>query len=371
MDPVFSSQLSWARPRGLNLNQKLERRSVNGLSGMYATGAIAAGELLASFPEDALLKATGKSFRQEKESNWLEWIYRAAKEYQKAESEYSGIFEGFEPLDNMKDYSSYFCSDDELTTLKEMSPILHRWILDANRKANYVVTTLQKHDPEIDRDLILTVYLNLRSRGFNPQGVVPVLDQFNHSDAFGQSSVTENGRISFYSKKDYRADEQVFISYGTKDLYKHAIHYNYFDPSGVHFIEFGRKSIQSADGEIGAKLYTHLKKFFKIEKLNNNGQNVFLVNDPTVMLSEHGLSEGLVKLLKEACRTRLPNTASEQELMQHAAHYFVYLIEQQLRTNRVETIPASKITARLARFHELLIKEKQILLLHRKKTLGG
>ena len=371
MDAVFASQLSWAAPKGLSINKNLERKCVNGLSGMYATGQISSGDLLASFPEASLLKSTGKKFRKEKESNWLEWIYNAATEYRKPNSKYSGIFEGFEKLGDMKTYSSYFCSDTEEATLKEMSPLLHRWILDANRKADYVVETLQKYDPQLDRDLILTIYLNLRSRGFNPQGIVPVLDQFNHSDAYGQSSVAEKGNIAFYSKKDYLAGEQVFISYGTKDLYKHAIHYNYFDPNGIHFIEFGRKCIQSADGEIGARLFRHLNQFFKLEKLESNGQTVFLVNDQSVVLSEHGLSDGLVQFLKESCRTRLPSNAPDQTLMQHAAQYFVYLIDQQLRTNRVETVNSSKITERLSRFQQLLIKEKQILLLHRKKTMGN
>lgn len=370
MDSVFASQLEWALPRGLILNNNIQRKCVDGLYGMYATSDLGANELLASFPEENLLKVDKKSSKLEGEQFWLSWVKSAAKEYKKQNSDYKGVFLGFEALDEMRTYSSYFCDEDELRTIQNMSPVLHRWVTNANAKADEVVTALQKEDPRLDREIILTIYLNIRSRGFNPQGVVPVLDQFNHSDIHGQGSVSEAGRIALYTKRPYKAGEQIFISYGPKDLYKHAIHYNYFDPAGTHLIEFGRKSIQSAEGEVGKKLHGHLRKHFKIKTFESEEHQYFLIADDSVILTEYGLTNGLIKFLKEACRCRLPKNVTEQELMKHAAQYFVYLADQQIRMNRVEAISKELITPRLERFYNLLVKERQILLLNMRKVTG-
>ena len=343
MDAVFSEQLKWAKPRGLILNKNLERRSVDGLFGMYTTGDISSNELLASFPEDKLIRANKKSTKGDEEQFWLNWIKVAAEEFTNPKSDYTGVFLGFEKLEDMKDYSSYFCDEDELETIQNMSPVLHRWVVNANAKAKSVIDSLLKTDSSLDKDTILTIYLNIRSRGFNPQGVVPVLDQFNHSDIHGQGSVSESGSIAFYSKRAYKSGEQVFISYGPKDLYKHAIHYNYFDPSGTHLIEFGRKSIQSAEGGVGQTLYRHLNKHFKLQTMHSDGHKCFFVADDSVILTEYGLTDALKKFLKEACRCRLPKNTSEQEIMRHATQYFVYLIDQQLRMNRAHTIAKEAI----------------------------
>ena len=171
-----------------------------------------------SSPEH-LLKGGTNDFKGEPENFWLSWILAAANEIDNPTSKYAGIFYGFEKLKDLKTYSSYFCSPQELATLKAMSPLLHRWVLNANAKADYVVDKLQKKNPSLSTDTILTIYLNVRSRGFHPQGVVPVLDQFNHSDLHGQTSVTEDDKICFYAKRAYSAGEQVFISYGPKDLF--------------------------------------------------------------------------------------------------------------------------------------------------------
>lgn len=370
MDSVFSSQLEWATPRGLYFDKSLERKAIDGIYGIYATAPIKAGTLLASFPEENLLKGPNTGFERDPERFWLRWMKTAIKEFNNPNSEYSGIFLGFETLEDMKSYSSYFCTEEELDTLKAMNPVLHSWVENANAKADHFIAALLQDDPTLSSDTILTIYLNLRSRGFHPQGVVPALDQFNHSDLHGQTSTTEDGTICFYTKRDYSAGEQVFISYGPKDLYKHAINYNYFDPGGPHIIEFGRRTVQPAEGELGKTLLKHLKKFFKVQELNHNGLNVQFVDDASVILTDYGVSEGLVKFVQEACRCRLPMNTDERELMRQTKLYFGYLLDEQIKVNHVGEVDTQRVTPRLQRFYDLLVKEKEILLQNKKRFVG-
>jgi hypothetical protein len=272
------------------------------------------------------------------------------------------FFSGFELLEDMRGYSSYFCSNEELAILQKMNPLLLRWVLDAKRKADETTKKIQSHDPSLDSELLLTIYLNYRSRAFHPQGIVPVLDQFNHSDQFGQPNVLENGKLAIYVKKDCNVGEQVFISYGPKDLYSHAIHYNYYDPMGLHLVEFIRKTIQSVQNEYDKYLLMHLKKFFKVSEFSNQGQKGFFVSDPSVLLIDQAPSQGLVTYLKESCRVRLGPKASEQELMKAAADLFVFLIDRQLQINQVHQIQESQVPNRLKRFYHLLNKERDMLL---------
>lgn len=367
----FQKQYDWAHARGLFLHPELERKSENGIYGMYATSPIDAHTLLASFPINQLLINKNKPFKEDSEYIGLNWIHAAALAIKNNIDEYSGIFCGFEKLEDMRNYSSYFCSDEELKLLQKMSPLLLRWILDAKRKADDTIKKIQLLDSSLDSELLLTIYLNYRSRAFHPEGIVPVLDQFNHSDQFGQPNTLENGNILLYTNKAYIPGEQVFISYGPKDLYSHAIHYNYFDPNGLHLVEFGRKTIQSVQNNDDKALLLHLKKFFTISEFTNNGQSGFFVSDPSVLLIDKAPSQGLVSYLKESCRVRIGAHASDQELMRAAAELFLFLIDRQLQMNQVHLVKESDVPERLKRFYHALNKEKEMLLANRALITGG
>lgn len=367
----FLKAVDWAKARGLFLHPGLERKSVNGVFGMYATSPIAANTLLASFPIDKLLELSNKPFKEDAEDVGLNWIYTAALEIKNGSKTYSGIFSGFESLDKMRNYSSYFCSNDELTLLQKMSPTLLRWVLDAKRKADDSINKIQAYDPSLDKELLLTIYLNYRSRAFHPLGIVPVLDQFNHSDQFGQENTLKDGKLIIYAKKDCEIGEQVFISYGLKDLYSHAIHYNYYDPNALHLVEFGKKTLQSIQNEQDQALLNHLKTIFKVREFTSQGKKGFFVSDPSVLLINNAPSQGLVTYLKESCRVRIGAQAAEQDLMRAAAELFVFLIDRQLQTNQVHLVQESSVPERLKRFYFLLNKEKEMLLANRAEITGG
>lgn len=369
---IFQAQLEWANERGLFLHSSLTRKSVKGVYGMYADAPIKKNTLLASFPVNKLLTSKKHPFKEETENVGLNWIHAAAQEISSPNSNrFNGIFAGFEKLEDMRNYSSYFCTEDELLLLKNMNPMLFRWVLDAKRKADETIQKIQAFDSSLDEDLLLTIYLNYRSRAFHPEGIVPVLDQFNHSDLHGQPNTLENGKLTVYANKDCIEGEQVFISYGPKDLYSHAVHYNYFDPNGLHLVEFGRKNIQSVQNENDQILLTHLKKFFKVSEFNNQGQKVFFVSDPSVLLIDKSPSQGLVTYLRESCRVRLGANATEQDLMRAAAEFFVFLIDRQLQMNQVHRIKESSIPSRLKRFYHLLNKEREMLLGNRANITGS
>lgn len=365
MHDKFSNQLRWAEERGLFLNQRIQRKCVDGICGMYAKSAINKGSLLASFPVDQLLSSKSRQLEKKCDESSLNWICNAVVEKNKPDTEYEGIFAFFEPLSELRKYHCYFLNEKESSLIQEMNPQLYNWILQANRLADQITDAVQRLLPSHSRDSILETYLNYRSRGFHPFGIVPVLDQFNHSDLLGQQDKFEDGRLCVYAKVDYQKDDQIFISYGPKDLYHHAINYSYFDKNGPHFVEFGRKAIQCAEGELGAKTVAHLKQFFKIEETVINGVKAFYFDEPLMLLIENRPSQDLVNALKEICRVAIGRPASDQELTMHAAKYFQVMIEDQLKLNHVEQVNEDELTPRTRRFYDLLKKEKSVLLNNR------
>lgn len=367
MSNEFQAQLEWATPRGLYLHPSIERKSVNGIYGMYAKAAIQSDTLLASFPSDQLLDSSQGPFGNADKTRSLNWLHAAVREITDTKSSFSGIFAGFERLEDMRGYSYYFCTEDELKTLQQMSPILYNWVQELKQQAYEIINKILDVEPSYERDDVLKVYLNFRSRGFNPFGIVPVLDQFNHSDLKGGPNKHEEGKLCAYAKVDYQAGDQVYISYGAKDLYQHAIHYNYFDEEGPHFVDFGRKAVHTATGQAGIKKIHHLKKFFKVNELSINGIRAFNFHEPHMLLIEGTPSIDLVKALTEICRAQLNMRVSDQALKVHAARYFQQLLDEQLSLNKVDTLKEQDIPPRLIRFYKLLKKERAMLIENRNK----
>jgi len=372
MQDAYQAVLEWALGKGLFLQNDLERKCVDGLYGMYATAPISGKTLLASLPTSALLVSSDQAITENVGGVSLNWIYAAAKELSNIEgSEYSGMFAGFESLEAMRDYSIYFSSHDELKSLQSMHPMLFRWVNEAKRRADAILNTLHEHDPTIDESIYLNVYLNYRSRAFHPHGIVPVVDMFNHSDRLGQQITLENNKLCIHAQQDYAPGDQVFINYGPKDLYTHAIDYNYFDPKGTHFIELGRKTVQGLQNDTDAAVLAHLKTIFEVTEFESQGQRGFFVSDPRTLIVEDKPTQGLLALLKETCRARFGQPSNEQELTQQAAQYYLFLLDQQLQMNRIDQIDRMALPSRLHRFYAMLEKEKTMLEANRRNLMGS
>lgn len=356
---AYLRQKQWASDRGLFLHKALERRQVNGVFGMYATSDIAANTLVASFPVKHLLKPQQNiHFGPEHDNVDLNYLLAAAKELAKGgQSAYSGIFDGFELLEDMRAYSTFFISEPELQLLKIFHPTAYTWITNANQKTQKVVDAVIARDPSVARDLVLTVFLNYKSRSFRSIGIVPVLDQFNHSDRLGNENFVEDGHICVRTKVHYKAGDQVFITYGRKDLLQHAIHYNYFDPTGTHFIEPARRIFAPSEPESLKKL----SKKYPLQTLNNQGRSFYFLDDAKALLTEIAPTPYLLDYLTDTIRVDQPQPVPTLRLIGSVLQSYLQLLDMLASNNRRHAVQRNDLPPRLHRFHDLLAKEEQMI----------
>ena len=355
----YLKQKQWATARGLFLHKALERKQVNGVFGMYATSDIPANTIVASFPVKHLLQPQQKThFGPEHDNVDLNYLFAASKELVKGEqSTFSGIFDGFETLQDMRSYSTCFISDPELQLLKTFHPTAYTWVVNANQKTQKVVDAIVRHDPALSRDIVLTVFLNYKSRSFRSIGIVPVLDQFNHSDRLGNENFVEDGRVCVRTKVHYKAGDQVFITYGRKDLLQHAIHYNYFDPSGTHFIEPARRIFAPAE----PKSLQQLGKKYKLQALNNQGRSYYFLDDSKALLTEIAPTPYLLDYLTDTIRADQPQPVPTMRLIGPVLQSYMQLLDMLASNNRRHAVRRDDLPPRLHRFHDLLAKEEQMI----------
>src|SRR3990167_5715772 len=129
---AYAEHLKQAMQHGLEINPKLERRQVSGVWGMYATEAIAQGELLARFPKSGLLQPDASAYSAQVSPS-VRMIHTAAKEVQKgAASPFAYLFDLHEPLEQMKQYSTFFYGTAELAQMRSMSSHLADVVVHKN-----------------------------------------------------------------------------------------------------------------------------------------------------------------------------------------------------------------------------------------------
>lgn len=356
---AYLRQKQWAVARGLFLHPALERRQVNGVFGMYTASDIPANTIVARYPvKHLLLPQQSIDFGPEHDNVDLNYVYAASKELAKGEqSIYSGIFGGFELLEDMRAYSTFFISEPELQLLKSFHPTAYTWVANANQKTQRVVNAVVRHDPTLSRDIVLTVFLNYKSRAFRSIGIVPILDQFNHSDRLGNENFAEDGHVCVRTKVRYASGDQVFITYGRKDLLQHAIHYNYFDPYGTHFIEPARRIFTQAE----PTSIQQLGKKYKLQTLNNQSRSFYFLDDSQALLTEIAPTPYLLDYLTNTIRADQPQPVSTLRLISPVLQSYLQLLDMLASNNRRHAVQRNDLPPRLHRFHDLLAKEEQII----------
>lgn len=366
---AYLRQKEWALARGLFLHPALERKQVNGVYGMYAISSIPANTVVASFPVDQLPKskkpqAGRKSvYGAELENVDMSYIHLLSKELLKRESSsYSGIFDGFEKLDDLRSYSVAFISESELHLLKSFSPTAYTWVSNANQKSQMIVDAITKLDPALPRDAVLTVLLNYQSRSFRDVGIVPVLDQFNHSDRLGNENFVENGRMCVQTSVQHNPGDQVFITYGRKDLLMHAIHYNYFDPHGTHFIQPMRRIFVP----VVNPAFQRLAKKYELQTLSNRGQALYFLDDNKALMTEITPTPHLLAYMTDVIRFEQNNPVPTMHLTGPVLQSYMQLLDMLASNNLRHTVQRSNLPSRLHRFHDLLAKEEQMIQANRK-----
>lgn len=354
---AFDEHLKQAVRQGLEINPNLERRQVGGVWGMYATADIAVGELLARFPKRSLLQPQAKSYGPHVSPS-VRMIHTAAQEMQKgAASPFAYLFDLHESLVQMQQYSTFFYGEAELAQLRALSPHLADVIVQENLRWQSVLKALLEFDATLDEATVITTLLNFSSRGIGRSGFVPVLDCFNHSCSKGSFIDDAGDAVKYVARVSYQPGEQVYVFYGWLDLYDHAIHYNYFDPSDQHFIRFGCREFVPLLNEQLRALYQHFSQKYPTRLLNAGRQQLFQFHDPELLLGELGPTPKLQQFLVDY-GVQPNESRTARAVMTDTLRIWLDALE---RGNRIDASKSIVLPASLRRFEGVLRKEKQLI----------
>lgn len=349
----FQYLLDSAYKNGLTLNPRLERKCVDGVCGMYATGTIQSGESLASFPHSNLIKVDDRLYPQDT-SNSARLIHSAAKEYVKGTaSDFHYVFSVFDSLEEIKSYSSYFADEEDLSRFKKLGQGLYREIQSQNEKNKRLIQALYEFDPSVDPDIYAMVTLNFGSRAMGVNGFVPVVDCFNHSDEKGANIDSRGETVSLSAKVDYQAGEQVYTTYGTLDLLTHGINYNYFDSQNIHFIQLEKRFRFTAKTEKEVEMLKQLASRFRLSIQPFAHGYIYSFQEREAYFSETQPSSQIIEIARSMAE-HSPFKLSPKEIL-------LGFLKQLDSENTVESCSKKLLPKRYGRFYRLLKKEKQMI----------
>jgi len=185
---------------------------------------------------------------------------------------------------------------------------------------------------------------------------------FNHSNLNGIQLHDDKDRVFLVATVDYKEGDQIWINYGQKDLYLHAIDYGYFDPDGNHFIDLGLRLSQAANNDFQRKIFDYVATKYPILHDNSNDG-----------LIRYKLSKGIAFLLDHAPNMRAIDFVrdisygTEQELLykQCPLPRFKNRILQYINVlsaaNNIDDFSIEGFPEKLRYFYHMLEKEKSML----------
>lgn len=362
MANIYQEQLKWAKERGLLLDSRIERKTVNGLSGLFATADIPANTRLIAYPVDKAIKNKEDKRYSADTSSTIKQIHAALLEYVKGKkSEYYGHFLQFEPLEQLKSFSTFFYSEEDLGLLESMNVFLAKSVREINDMLQSRLSEIKQLEPGIDEDKIITVLLNYHSRAWADANFLPVMDYANHSDRLGKKRTTKDGYFVLEAKQDYKAGEEIYLSYGRKDIYFHAIYYNYFDPAGVHYIQYGPRFVQVATSPIEKEIAKYTASKFSMDMRELDGNLHYSCLDPDVCFLETGPSLRMIDFIQSNYFTSMQEWQTKKCAPASLAQRLLDVLNIMIAANKVDSFDVSGLPEKLVRFHPLLKKEKQML----------
>jgi hypothetical protein len=363
----YEECLALSKEHGLYLDDRIERKQENGLYGMYATAKIPKGTLIVSFPKSSLLpEVNDESYTN---PNVVKWTHSIARELQKGkDSSYQAHTAMLETLDELKQHSLYFFPQEERQTLSQMSLFLGHAIEDYFAKVEGTIQAIKEVDPELEEDHIIQAVLNSISRAWGDYGLLPVVDLFNHSETKGVilEEVEDNTRVGLTIKQDYEVGQQVWLSYGRKDIFSHATDYNYFDSSNNHIIDYGARAGHILDNPQKIELAEFIAKHYQVSILEKSGQKHLTIKEQGLHIFEEGPSEKLFGYFLKTGFTTLAEFKQKTCSPLSACLTYSGVIEAFLAANHVDQFKLTKLPPRLRRFHQALKKEKKMLLANKK-----
>jgi len=363
----YENCLAWALNHGLNIDSRIERKQVNGVYGMYAKENIPKDTVIASFPKKKLIPNRTDVNYPNGTPETIKRCHAAAIELSKGKaSAYFGCVASFESIEALHSHSFYFFSNEELKFIEDLNPVLYKLILESKHVVDTAKQHIQALDPELNENDIIQTVLNSFSRSWGQNGFVPVLDLFNHSDRKGLNLKNLlNEKIGHVTGVDYQAGEQIFINYSKKDMLNQAIIYNYFDPTGVHFIDYSVRVIQAVNNELQKKVLGLIATQYPIQQNDVNGVRHFKLMPQNLFFQENAPSIKLFEYFQ------VSSIQTEKELVEKKSSHntmfgnMLSTINSFLAVNKVESFQLSDVPEKLHHLYHMQKKEFQMLLSNR------
>jgi len=361
-DNNFEEIFAWGKERGLKLHTSVSRLCVDGVYGMYATKDIPKFTVIAQYPKKNLLPLLDNVKYPEETPYIIKYAHAAVKEFSDPDSSWACFREGLYSDTFFKNTNVYYFTEDEVNFLETVNRTLSDYIRAYRRETETQINSLCSFDKGLDREFIEKILFNVRYRSWHDFGFVPVLDIFNHSNLNGIQLHDDKDRVFLVATVDYKEGDQIWINYGQKDLYLHAIDYGYFDPDGNHFIDLGLRLSQAANNDFQRKIFDYVATKYPILHDNSNDG-----------LIRYKLSKGVAFLLDHAPNMRAIDFVrdisygTEQELLykQCPLPRFKNRILQYINVlsaaNNIDDFSIEGFPEKLRYFYHMLEKEKSML----------
>lgn len=360
----YKSLLDWAKSIGYELHPLLERKKVDGVYGLYATDDIADGSILFKSPAYSTIQTDPNFNYDETLHKYVKLIHTIVVQYTMGEKcKYSPIFDAFETLNEMKEYSVYFCSSDEFKLIRDLSPLLEILIKNTINEIDKIVDTVYEIDNTLNKDDILWITLNWKSRAWD-SGFIPILDLFNHSNKRGNLKyyIPETGDNYLIARGDYKKGEQVYDSYDINDVYHYAINYNFYDSSDWKYISLPFRMSFKITTDFDQKIFELVSKRFEVQKFKNGESESYRILSKGICFTEYGPTDELIELAKcfsYESLDDLNNGKFSYHKFDEVILSWLNLIESSNKVNSVE-VPAYQ-TPRLKRFYDIQLDEFKII----------
>ena len=237
-------------------------------------------------------------------------------------------------------------------------------------RVNAKLRCIKEIDPNLDEDFIIQAILNTNSRCWEEYGFLPIIDLFNHSSTKGSPIVKiENTEsIGIKSKIDYKAGDQIFISYGCPDLFVNAVNFNYFDPSTEHYIDYGLRAAQSIKTSSSLAIAKYIATIFKCNFIELNGNLTFEIQEPRLLFTVNGPTQQLFDYFSKTSFCTQKEFSEKKCSDQSIYKTMIRTIDALLSTNKADSYKLKDVPKKLHRFHQLLKADKKLLLLNREMT---
>lgn len=359
----FKAYVKWANKRGIKLNPHLERRSVDGVFGMYSTAKIAKNDILvATAKKQKNPKVRGFIYPDGIDPN-LKTLHAYAIEHSLGEkSEFSLYFKTFTGWDVLKKHSAYFFSAAEVEQVKSLSPLLHSRVIDFNSRCRRFIDYLCQIDSTVPRASVEVVILNYVARAFRNFGFLPLFDMFNHSDNQGRSIDEGSNVVSFKAGRHYEPGEQVWINYGRKDMYDHALDYGYFDPRGTHFIDVTSRIAQAVNTDFARRVVARAAKILPIKCEERQGTLFYSLAAPGSFIEEDKPGEMVCRFVRNTCYQSEKEMLSGECTQESFKKGMIQLLDGMMGYNKVDELMPSEVPEKLHYLYEMLKKEKTMML---------